>query len=231
MPGSTVRLTRTPRPLELAARLLIAALVAFWLMSRLTDPLVRGFLPAIRTAIWVLSDDFVVTSAEIVRTADTQTVRFRANLTRPIRREGYTIYPFGWQGRPLGGFEVKVSLFGVLQYETLLLTLVLAWPVRRMAEVPARLAVCLPLIAVMILIDVPSTVLAELRSGLQEPTSVATDGWMLWSRFLMGGGGLILGIVLAAAAIAVGARLARAMDTLRSSGASRVEPNSKLAAP
>jgi hypothetical protein len=46
----------------------------------------------------------------------TQVVRFRANLSVPLEHAGQTIYPFGWNGTPQGGFEVSLSLSGLFDY-------------------------------------------------------------------------------------------------------------------
>src|SRR5215831_17414434 len=129
MPGCMAAPIGKPRPLELAARLLIAAVIALWLANRLTDPVVRLSIPLFTGATWTLSDDFVITSAEVDTRGTAHALRVRANLTRPVIWNHRTIYPFGWEGTPLGGFEVTLTLAGMLQYCVLLITLALAWPV------------------------------------------------------------------------------------------------------
>ena len=210
MAGCMPPLPEKPRPLELAARLLIAAIIAVWLASRFAEPVVRSSIPLITGATWALSDDFVITSTEIEASGTARTLRVRANLSRPIAWDHRMIYPFGWERTPLGEFEVSLTLGGMLQYCALLLTLVLAWPAAGLRELMVRIAVCPPLLALLLLIDVPFTIVAELRNTLQETAQiVASDRWMVWSRFMMGGGGAVLAIVFAGVAIVAARRLDR----------------------
>jgi hypothetical protein len=204
-----------PRPLELLARLLIAAAISLCLANWFAAPIVRLTVPLITRTAWALSDDFIITSAVVETPESEHALRVHANLARPVIWNHRPIYPFGWEGTPLGGFEVTLTLAGVLQYCVLLITLALAWPVHRMIEFVPRLVVAGSLGVVLILVSVPFTILAELRNCLPSvPQVVATDPWMIWSRFLMGGGGAVLAIVLAAIAVFAGTKIHRYAEKL-----------------
>lgn len=200
-----------PRPLELLARTLLVGALVLGLSHLAARPVATGLLPAYRAMISLLDDSFVLTDIAIARDGPNQVIRFRANLARPLDVKGTTLYPFGWRGIvPEGGMEVSYTLNGVLQYVSLTLIVVLAWPARRLNELLLRLVLFVPVALVLLLIDVPSTVVAELWSGLEgmvDPNPLPR--WMIWSRFLMGGGGLLLGFVAGALVIVIAARWVR----------------------
>jgi len=71
-----------------------------------------------------------------------------------------------------------------------------------------RVTLSPPLIAILLLIDVPFTVAAELWNGLYQdyaPHEICV--LMVWSRFLMGGGGYMLAILFAGIAISAANRI------------------------
>jgi hypothetical protein len=200
-----------PAPLSLATRALLAALLVVGVGHFAQHRLISALLPAFSTAVWVLDDRFIIEETTVVHEGATENVRFLANLARPVVVGEHVIYPFGWQGRPLGGIRVRDDAAGVLLYASLMLIAVLAWPFRSAAELGTRIALSLAAALLLILIDVPTTVLAELWHALLSAREIGTaqDGWMIWSRYLMGGGGLVLAMLLAAACIALAGRLTR----------------------
>jgi len=186
---------------------LVASIAVLVLLHAFRRPIVEPMIPVFRAAVRLLATEFIINSAEIVREGPKETLRFRANLSMPLKFAGQTLYPFGWRGVvPQGGYQVRVDLGGVLQYCALLLILVLAWPASHVKEFAIRLALSLPLTAILLLIDVPSTVAAELWGVLhREYDPGGFNGWMVWSRFLMGGGGLVIACLMGTLAIAAAA--------------------------
>ena len=121
---------------------------------------------------------------------------------------GQTLNPFGTAGIPAGYAQVDCTLGGVLEYSCVLLILALGWPARRARELAVRLVLCAPLLLLLVLLDVPSTVIAELWNSFEQDANVhLVSNWMIWSRFLMGGGGFALALAFAAAALSGAARL------------------------
>jgi hypothetical protein len=208
MSGSAIT-AAWPAPLSLAARALLATLVVAGVGHLAQHRLVSALLPAFTTTMWVLDDRFIIEEAAVVQEGDSENVRFRANLARPVVLGGQVIDPFGWNGRPLGGIQVSDAAGGVLLYPALMLIVVLAWPFRRAAELGMRIVLSLVAALLLILVDVPTTMLAELWHALQpeHALSPAQNGWMVWSRYLMGGGGLVLALCLGVACIALARRL------------------------
>jgi len=209
MSGSRSASGVLPHPRDLLPRLLVAAAVLLALIYWLQRPLVRALIPAVSPAVWLLDDEFILMSVDINTDTGEDRIRVRANLTRPITIEGKTLYPFGWRGVPQGGIQITLTVGSMLQYCGLMLLFVAAWPTTsgRRGEWPIRLGLCLPLLALLLLLQVPFTVIAELRGALRDQSQTGwRDGWMLWSRFLMDGGGLVIAIAFAAIAIAAGQR-------------------------
>jgi hypothetical protein len=207
MPGSSVQTTAPPRPLELLARLLAAAALVLWLSHSFQRAFVKPLIPAFSTALRILNIDFTILGIDVSEDGPNETLRFRANLAHPIEIAGRRLSPFGWGSIPEGGYQVNLTLGGILQYCALTLILVLAWPARHAREFAVRLLSVLPLMGILLLIDVPFTVLAELWNAIH--AGVDPHGFqplMIWSRFLMGGGGLMLALLAAALAIALARR-------------------------
>lgn len=207
-----------PRPFELATRIVLASLLVIGGVHLYQRVLVAPLIPAFRGALWLLSPEFTITSAEVTRVDENEVVRFRANLSVPLLYEGRMLQPFGWSRRaPQGGFQVTLTAGGILQYAALALILILAWPARKWTELGFRWLLAVPLLALLVLAQVPLTVAAELWNTLHnhyDPLGLCV--WMIWSRFMMGGGGLVLAILLAGVTIGGGLYLTHHVGFRRS---------------
>jgi len=199
-----------PRPRELLARLALATLAILALTYLFQRPLVRVVIPVISTAVRILDDEFITVSVDLTSDGGEDRLRYRANLARPVQIGGQTRYPFGWQGMPLGGFEVNLTVGSVVEYGSLMLILVAAWPAPSPRIWALRLGVCVPLLALLLIMNVAFTLVAELRHAYRaDVPNAPLDPWLLWSRFLMDGGGAAIAIAFAALALAAGAWLER----------------------
>src|SRR5580698_7047869 len=119
---------RPPRLPELAVRLMgvgvLLVIAAHWLQF----VLVRPMLPVFGGTVELLAPQFTLESLDLTQ-AQPPTVRLRANLLEPVNFAGHTVFPLGWLGRlPQGGYQVSLSLTGLLQYPMLVMLIVLAWP-------------------------------------------------------------------------------------------------------
>jgi hypothetical protein len=216
MPGSLTPAVTRPRPLRLAVRLLVAAALVLFPVVVLQRLLVEPLLPVFKTVIGVLDQQFVITDARVDREGPDEVMLFQANLKQPTKIAGHLVYPFGWYGVPPGGYQVTCAPGGVLLYSAVLIIIALSWPASRVREVVVRVPLCLLFVALLLLIDVPTTVVAELRHSVETLVDPhALSGWMIWSRFLMGGGGIALSVLLAVIAISAGRWYARLPQTIR----------------
>lgn len=195
-----------PPPVSLVVRFALASALVLGSLHFSERALAERLIPVFRAAIWVLDDSFVLTEVSVARDGQNAVLRFRANLARPLKEGGRVLYPFGWQGMPLGGYQVHCTLGGVFAYGALLLIVVLAWPARSLRERGARSLLAVPGVALLLLIDIPSTVVAELWNSVEHQFDPhALGGWMIWSRLLMGGGGFVIALLLALACIRLAA--------------------------
>jgi hypothetical protein len=205
MPGSASPAATWPRPLRLSLRLLVAALLMLGSLQLLGHRIVAPLVQPCASLVTLLDDAFVVTDARIAREAGSDVLRIRANLSRPLLTGGKIVYPFGWGTMPAGGYQVVCTVSSTLIYSALVLIIALAWPALSAREYLPRLLVGLILSGLLLLLTLPTTVIAELQhiaETLADPR--ALGGWMILSRLLMGGGGLALSIALAAVAISAG---------------------------
>jgi hypothetical protein len=194
--GGPVNLPRLP---ELFGRTVLAAafvLGAAWFGApRLSQSLV----PVLRAAVEFAEPRFLIYSMEFTDDSGRSVLCMRANLARPTRVGKTMAFPVGWNG-PKGGYQVQVT--GLLGYPMLLLIALLAWPVARWREMGLRLLLCVPIAAVLLLLDGPVTMLAETWYAVRqqwEPGSFSP--LMALSRFLMGGGGYALALLGAAVVV------------------------------
>ena len=208
MPGSSIAAASVPpRPLRLAARLLLAALLVLVSLHALERLIVGPLVPVFRLVTEVLDREFVITDARLDHEGPNEVVSFRANLRAPVTIGNRVVYPFGMPGVPTGWYQVDCTLGSVLQYAALLLIIALAWPARHPRELVVRLVTSIVLAVVLLLVAVPTTVVAELRHIVEtDVDSHALGYWMIWSRLLMGGGGVALSILFAVMAMSIGRR-------------------------
>lgn len=199
MSGSLIQAASPwPRPFELAARALLATVLVLAMVQALGRPLVRALIPVFRTATPLLDARFQVIDVRLARFGASEVVRFRGNLSRPLLIRGRVIDPFGWNGAPAGGFQITYTVGGVLQYSALLLIVVLAWPAGGAGELAWRLAIASPCAALLPMLIVPLTVVAEFRNGLESLFGPGPPGGsLIASRYLMGGGGWAIALTAA----------------------------------
>jgi hypothetical protein len=191
---------------ELLARLLLAGVLLISAGRLLQSALIRPLLPAFGATVVLLAPEFTIQSLDLVSDRP-PVVRLRANLLEPVEFAGRTVYPFGWLGSRQGGYQVSLSLTGLLQYPTVVLLIVLAWPASARA-LGIRILLGVPMAAAVLFTEAPVTMVAELWGVVRDQADpAATCYWMVASRFLMGGGGLLIAGILGAAAVLLAQRM------------------------
>jgi hypothetical protein len=189
-------------------RVLVASVLVLGTLHALQWVIIRPMIPWFCDVVRLLSLDFDIYSAQAVQTGSAQHLIVIANLAAPIEIAGRMVYPIGWNtSSAQGGYQISLSLGGLLQYSALLLIVAFTWPSSGLKESAVRAAICLPLVVVLLFLEVSLTVIAELTAIVADQVPQHGVGpWMLWSRFLMGGGGLLFGGLLGATAIVVAKR-------------------------
>jgi hypothetical protein len=187
---------------RLAVRLMIAGVAVLWLSHTFQKVIVQPLLPIWGYVLAVSDSEVKVLSAAGGHEGPNETVSFHVNLAHPIDIAGRTAYPYGTHSIPDGFMEVNLGAAGLLQYALLLLILVLAWPLSGAVELFARLLISVPLLAALLVIPGPSTALSLVWGPFHEALDPNTFWPILaWSRFLSGGGGVAIALIMAAAAI------------------------------
>jgi hypothetical protein len=196
-----------PRLTELTIRLVVVGVLLVAAARLGQTPLIRPLLPIYGGTVTLLAPQFTLQSLDLVESR-APALRLRANLLEPVEFAGRTVVPVGWLGTgPQGGYQVSLAMTGLLQYPTLMLLILLAWPATDLKELGIRVLLGIPMAALLLLTEAPTTMVAELWSIVRDQADPrATCYWMVWSRFLMGGGGLLIAGMLGAAAVVVAQR-------------------------
>jgi len=214
MPGSYSPIDTLPSPGSLLVRLALVALVLVGFAQTFAREILEPMLPALRGAVSALDSDLHVLDVDIATDGQNKTIRVRAVFTIDAAVSGqWTLLR---EPDPRGWTQIEVTLRSVLQHALLLLIFALAWPARSIREGVLRLGISLLMAALLVLVDTPFTILAEIWNPVRQDMGIR-GFWPLiaWSRFLMGGGGLALAAGLAVCAIAAAARLSRAANGRR----------------
>jgi len=156
-------------------------------------------LPVLHVLIEAADPDVQVLSLGLANSGGLTVVRLRADLARPVALGGQRLRPLQ---ESQGWIQIDVTRGGLLQHAVLLLAVVIGWPAGTLRRRVARLAAALPLSVCLFALTCASTFLAEFWVPLYGLTSGSADPLILdWSQFLMGGGGAMLAIALAAALV------------------------------
>jgi hypothetical protein len=187
------------------ARACIATLLVMGYGAHYQRAIVGPLLPLLQNSLVVTGDEYRVRSLDI-DDGDNDSLRLRADLARTLYIGDHYVSPLGDQG----WLQVNLTLGGALAYSELLLILLLAWPVADPRELAWRALIGLPLIVVLLLINIDTTLSAELWTAVhRELEPGALSALLTGSRFLMGGGGWAIALLLAAATIALSTVSAR----------------------
>jgi hypothetical protein len=195
-----------PHPARLAARGIGVTALLLWLVNSGAAAIVRPMIPVLQGVVEMATDDFRILDMELGADRGVPALQVRADLARPLVVSGGVLMPIN-SGSDAGWMEVQLALGGILQHPLMLCIVVLAWPAAGWKEYLVRACLALPLVLLLLLVTLPSTILAELWFPFHDDYAPDTFWPLLaWSRFLMGGGGLVLGLLMGAAAIGLAGR-------------------------
>jgi hypothetical protein len=173
----------------LAALLLLSALA-----SAAQPVLLAQLIPLWRVAIEALEPDFRVVDMRATATGIEPLIELVVTPARIIIIGTRAIVPEGSEQA-----AASMSRGAVWLLLTVFLVTLAAWPIVRPArEWPMRLALGLPLLSLLLLVDVPVTLLGPLRSLITGMASEQADAWVVGARFLRGGGRYLVAIAGAA---------------------------------
>jgi hypothetical protein len=183
---------------------LLIGIAVLWLSHAFQKAILQPLAPVLGDILATFDSDVKVLSVGLGHEGPNETVSFRVNLAHPVDIGGRTVYPYGTHSIPDGSMEVNIGAAYLLQYTVLLLVVVLAWPPDNVREWLLRLLLSLPFMAAVLIVPGPSTALALVWGPFhQELDPGAFWPVLTWSRFLSGGGGIAITLVMAAIAIGV----------------------------
>lgn len=162
-------------------------------------PITERMLPLLAWEIEAVVPQFRVLSASIGSGGPESVVTVQAG-PAPVVMIAGKLLPLA----PHSRFETSTPSGHVLQPLVLLLAILIAWPTHDRMRYLLRLALALPLLVLLPMLDVPLVLAAELEAALidlgRPGTFSALDAW---KAFLEGGGRLALPIFAASAGIAL----------------------------
>ncbi len=202
---------RWPSPGKLCLRLLLVGGIVLAVTSLFDRQLAAPLVPIIVSLLTRIGTDFSILDVQLVTTDIGDVLRIKADLARMVVVNQKIVHPISMQGG--GWMEVTLTVGSLLQYPALLLILLTAWPAS-FRELTVRLLLALPASLLLLTMHVPFTVLAELWFPIFDSVAPGeTLPLMVWSRFLMSGGGLVLTLLCAAIVIRCAAALAHRLSS------------------
>lgn len=190
-------------PKHVLLRLALAAAVLLPLGVGFGAAFVDACLPAYRLVFGQVADEFRIQSLGLDREGADRVLRVRVTLRPVLVIGGKVIHP-----DPRGSANASTLMAYALQGPMLAMLVALAWPARRWVEALWRLLLLAPLVALLVLSDLPCVLAAELWeivTGHLSPDALSP--LVIWKNFLQGGGRLALGLVAGTMAIAFSQRL------------------------
>lgn len=183
---------------------LVPALALLALPATPAGPaLVRALLPAATAWLGQIEPAFEVRTLAVVDVAGRERLRLEVALAHPVHVAEVVVMP-----HPRGRARVELPLAQVWQGPLLLALPLLAWPAQGRGERRRRALLALPVVAVLLALDTPMVLVAELWQLLRQAhgeTSFRAP--VAWAELLRSGGRLGLALLAAAAVIALARRL------------------------
>lgn len=177
-----------------AALCLIGALVLWQ-----GEALMQRLLPSIALTMDLIDRHHNVLSLDITKTGADTVIRLEAGIRQLILTGTHVTY-----ADPRARAVITTPLATFWLAPTLFLALLAAWPAQHAAEWPLRALCALPALAVLLALDAPFVLDAELWSLHRDAHDPGGSSPILaWSAFLKSGGRFLLGAAAAAAVTAV----------------------------
>jgi len=187
-----------PALLKSAALFLAAYLALLGLSLPFGRHYVEFLLPLYRWEIGVLTPNYHIASLALADNRGEAVVALTLDLVRYIVVAGHAIPP--------GGSISSSTLAGhALQHPLLMLSLLVAWPSASLSRRIALLAIAVPLLLLVEMLDVPLVLLGSIDDLILANVAPGTTAFLAaWMDFMNGGGRLALSIAAALAAVGFG---------------------------
>jgi hypothetical protein len=182
-------------------RTLLAGTALAALASAFGGPLLHALLPVHRALLAVAGPEFRLLRLSVDGTGATATLRAWADLAVPMLVDGRRLQPLGWVTRGNGWIESTITAAGAVHSTLVLLLGISVWPLASGHEALRRAALATLMCALLLTVEPPLALLANLHRSLHADADAAADPVVAIGRFLDGGGSAAIG--LAAATVVV----------------------------
>jgi hypothetical protein len=172
-----------------ALRLVILIAILLTLGRVYGTTIVTPMLPALTWVIEAVDDHLQVDHAFIVnRSADT-VIQLKVTPIRILVIGDRMLMPDAQLH-----FDPTTLIGSVLQPVILLLAIILAWPVTRLWALPARLLLAVPMMALLLVVNVPLGFVGTMQDFREYVPEAPVSLMVYWNDFLQTGGPLALAI-------------------------------------
>ena len=190
-----------PQLRSFAVRLVILAAILLTLGRIYGTTVVTPMLPALTWVIEAVDDRLRVDHAIIVnRSADT-VIQLKVTPIRTLFLGDRMLMPDAKLH-----FDPTTLVGSVLQPVILLLAIILAWPAARLWTLPARLLFALPMMAFLLIVNVPLGFVGVMQDFREYLPSAPVTPLVYWNDFLQTGGPLALAIAAGILVVSVADR-------------------------
>lgn len=185
-------------------RFLFIATVLAALDALVEQRFVEALLPGMKYELAHLDGTFRIDGMSVVRDGPDRSVRVDVGLARPLSLNGRTFNP-----DPRGKASASTLVGNVTLPCVLMVAVALAWPRRSLRSFAARALVLIPVLLLLSALDGPFLLWGALWGLVLQAAGVpnAFSPLLIWTDFLLSGGGLALALVFGACVGVVAERL------------------------
>ena len=153
--------------------------------------LLQWLIPLFKWQIQHMDDQYQLLSLSIKNVGTDSAFTMQVNLAKTLFVGGQFIFP-----NAKGMATVSSSVTHVWQMVVIFLAVLAAWPVARYADYGPRVVVGIPLLIIILMLDIPFSLLATLWNLILNQLSLERFSYLsLWNDILESGGRLVLGLV------------------------------------
>jgi hypothetical protein len=187
-------------------RLGLVGVVGLVLASLLSERVLAAAMPLLQSAFELAAPDFRVLEFAIADVDGERRIAVAVTLSRTTVVGSRVLVP-----DPRGRAEAVTPLAHALHGAVLALIGAAAWPAASWRRLVCRALIVAPLATLLVLIDTPLVLAASLRQLLIDALAPGEASLLIaWSAFMRGGGRYALALAIAATAVGLCARGARA---------------------
>ncbi|MDP2868364.1 hypothetical protein [Methyloversatilis sp.] len=191
-------------PRSLAPRFIASLCIVGALVLWQGEAMMQRLLPSIALTMDLIDRHHNVLSLDITKTGADTVIRLEAGIRQLILTGTHVTY-----ADPRARAVITTPLATFWLAPSMTLALLMAWPASSTAATLMRLALAIPALAFVLLLDAPfvlDALLWGLHRDAHDPHGTSTI--LVWSAFLKAGGRFLLGAAAAAAVIAASHTLA-----------------------